>query len=455
MFYAFVRRIRRLARDRRGNVAVIFAFAAIPVLAFIGAAIDYSIAARTQTKIEAALDTALLLATSKTELSKTASTAQTDAQTMFAAQLSTFGVGTQSSNITVVDSTTGRTATGTASSVVPTTFMRILGFNTLTVNGNSQAVVNLPLYIDFYLLLDNTPSMGVAATTSGITQMQSLTTNGAEGSCAFACHNIYQDGNHSAVDNNSYYNIAVNNGVQMRIDVVAQATANLMTTAQSTETGNGMPSQFRMAIYDFGTSCTAPALTQVQSITSNLTTAAASAATVGLMTIPYQNYNSDECTDFDGTLTAMNTAIPTPGPGTSSSPQKWLFLITDGVADYYYPNYVASNTPVGSCSQSSPGGGRCQEPLTVANCTAIKNRGINIAVLYTTYLDLPTNSWYMTWINPFNLGPWGPSPNSQIAQNLQSCATSGFYFEVSASGDINAALQQLFQMAVSSSHLSQ
>ena len=458
MLYGFVRRISRLARDRRGNVAVLFAFAAIPILAFIGAAIDYSIAVRTQTKIEAALDTSLLLATSKGELTKTAAAAQADAVTMFTAQLATFGVGTQTSNITVVDSTTGRTATGTASSVVPTTFMRILGFNTLTVNGSSQAVVNLPLYIDFYLLLDNTPSMGVGATAADITNLQNLTTHGSEGSCAFACHNIYTNSSQTTLDNNTYYNIAKNNGVTMRIDVLRQATQGLMTYAQNTENANGLASQFRMAIYTFGTSCTTSPQqpNQVQSLTSNLTTAASSASAIDLMTIPYQNYNSDECTDFDGVLTGtngMNSVIPTPGPGSATSPQKWLFLVTDGVADAYYPNYVQNNTPSGSCSQSSPGGGRCQEPLTVANCTTIKNRGVNIAVLYTTYLQLPSNSWYMSWIDPFNQGPWGPSPNSQIAQNLQSCATQGFYFEVAQNQDIGTALNTLFQMVVSNAHL--
>ncbi|MDR3464819.1 MAG: pilus assembly protein [Xanthobacteraceae bacterium] len=452
--------LRRLARDRRGNVAVIFAFASIPILAFVGAAIDYSIAVRTQTKIEAALDTALLLATSKGELppTKTAAQAQADAITMFTAQLATFGVGTQTSTITVTDSTTGRTATGSATSVVPTTFMKILGFNSLTVNGSSQAVVNLPLYIDFYLLLDNTPSMGVGATTSDISRLQSLTTNGSEGSCAFACHNIYTDSSQRTVDSNTYYNIAKNNGVTMRIDVLRTATQGLMTYAQNTENANNLSNQFRMAIYTFGASCTTSPQqpSQIQSLTSNLTTAAASASAIDLMTIPYQNYNSDQCTDFDNILTGtngMNSVIPTPGPGTSSSPQKWLFLVTDGVADAYYPTHVANNTPTGDCSQSSPGGGRCQEPLTVADCTTIKNRGVNIAVIYTTYLQLPSNGWYMSWIDPFNPGPWGPSPNSKIAQNLQSCANSGFYFEVSADGDISTAMNKLFQKVVSNAHL--
>lgn len=457
MLNGFIRRARQFTGDRRGNIAALFAFASIPILGFVGAAIDYSIAVRTQTKIEAALDTALLLATSKTELTKDATTAQADAVTMFTAQLATFGVGTQASSITVVDSTTGRIANGSASSVVPTTFMKILGFNTLTVTGTSQATVNLPLYIDFYLLLDNTPSMGVGATSSDITKLQNLTSHGAEGSCAFACHNIYTDSSEKNLDNNTYYNIAKNNGVTMRIDVLRQATQGLMQYAQNTENGNNLANQFRMAIYTFGTSCTTQPQqpNQVQALTSNLTTAESSAAAIDLMTIPYQNYNSDQCTDFDNVLSYMNNnVIPTPGPGTSSNPQKWLFLVTDGVADAYYPTHVANNTPSGDCSQPSSGGGRCQEPLTVADCTAIKSRGVNIAVLYTTYLQLPSNSWYMSWINPFNPGPWGPSPNSQIAKNLQSCATSGYYFEVAQNQDIGTAMNTLFQIVISNAHLS-
>jgi hypothetical protein len=52
------------------------------------------------------------------------------------------------------------------------------------------------------------------------------------------------------------------------------------------------------------------------------------------------------------------------------------------------------------------------EPLNVASCTAMKDRGIKIAVLNTTYLALRTNGWYMSWIDPFNKGPYGPSVNS-------------------------------------------
>ena len=96
----------------------------------------------------------------------------------------------------------------------------------------------------------------------------------------------------------------------------------------------------------------------------------------------------------------------------------------------------------------------CQSPLNPALCKTMKDRGVKIAVLYTTYLALPTNTWYMNWINPFNAGPYGPSPNSEIAKNMQSCASTGLYFEVSPTEGISDAMNALFKKAVADARLS-
>ena len=109
-------------------------------------------------------------------------------------------------------------------------------------------------------------------------------------------------------------------------------------------------------------------------------------------------------------MPAINSAITTPGTGTSSAPLKYLFFVSDGVADEV-------NT---GCFKPTRGSGRCQSPINPALCTTLKNRGIKIAVLYTTYLALPTNAWYNSWIAPFNAGPYGPSPNSQIARTCRA-----------------------------------
>jgi hypothetical protein len=200
-----------------------------------------------------------------------------------------------------------------------------------------------------------------------------------------------------------------------------------------------------MAIYTFGSSAKSAGLTPIQTLTSNLSTAKSAASVIDLMTVPYQNYASDTLTDFGDVLTDINSAIFNPGSGTSASPQKFLFFVSDGVADR------ALGSP--ACSQSTTNGTdpqtgkkyvRCQEPLDNSFCTKMKNRGIKIAVLYTTYLPLPTNSWYTTWIAPFS---------SKIATNMQNCASPGLYFEVSPSQGISDAMTALFQKAVQQARL--
>ena len=213
-----------------------------------------------------------------------------------------------------------------------------------------------------------------------------------------------------------------------------------MDTAASTEIFNN---QFRMAIYTFGASASTAGLTAIAPLTSNLTTAKTQAGNIDLMTVNGQNQNNDMDTGFTTVMPQINLAIPTPGSGTSSAPQKYLFFVSDGVAD-------EANS---ACLKPTPDGTRCQSPINPALCTAIKARGIQIAVLYTTYLSLPTNGWYNQWIAPFNTGPYGPSPNSQIAQNMQSCASPGFYFEVSPTDGISEAMNKLFQKAVAKAHI--
>ncbi len=438
-----IRQLCSLGRDKRANVALIFAVAAIPTLGAVGAGIDYSIAYRARTKLQDVADAAALVAVSKVELGLGAGAAKNDAKNFFNAQAAALGLAANTLTITVNDSaSTGRTAVVSFTGSTPTSILGVMGISSIPFSASSTANVALPTYIDFYLLLDNTPSMGLAATQADITKLQNLTASGEEGSCAFACHNTYTPSNHSQLDpTGNYYYIAKNNGVTTRIDVVRQATQALMDTATTSEV---VSNQFRMAIYTFGVDCSSPGLTTIQTLTSSLSTAKTAAGNIDLMTIPYQNYNSDQCTDFDGTFSSMNSAIPTPGSGTSTAPQKFLFYVSDGVADANYPS---------SCSQPTAGGGRCQEPLTVSNCTALKNRGVQIAVLYTTYQQVASNSWYMTWIDPFNQGPFAPSPNSQIAQNMQSCASPGYYFEVGPNQGISDAMNALFKKAIAQARL--
>jgi Flp pilus assembly protein TadG len=440
--------IRRFVRDRRGNVAVIFAISCVPLITFVGCAIDYSRATQVRSKLQGAADAASVGALSKASPAFAAAGSMTsdgsiavgvtDAQNIFDANRANLtGYTLNSVTPTVVKSGSTINATVSFTATINTMFLGLIGKTTLAVSGTSTSTANMPLYVDFYLLLDNSPSMGVAATPADITNLQAKT-----GGCAFACHDT------TKAAGTSNYDIAKANGITTRIDVVRQASKNLMDTAQSTQTYSN---QFRMAIYDFGASSATIGLRNLFALSSSLTSAKTAAGNIDLMAVAGQNdvYTKDKDTPFTAIFPAINSAITAPGAGTSSAPLKYLFFVSDGVAD-------ESNASCSKTMYNSHWGNiapRCQSPINPALCTTLKNRGIKIAVLYTTYQP-PTDNWYTDWIAPFNAGPsWGPSANSEIAQNMQSCASPGFYFEVSPTQGISDAMNTLFKKAVADARI--
>ncbi|KJC60252.1 pilus assembly protein TadG [Bradyrhizobium sp. LTSPM299] len=440
--------LRRFRRDRSGNVAIVFALLAVPVLGAVGCAIDYSRANQIRSKLQSAADAASVGSIAKASPGFIAAGAMTsdgpvpagvaDATKIFTGYVANQGGFTLGSATPAVTKSGGAlTSTVQFSATVSTMFLGLMGSKTVTVTGTSTSTANMPLYIDFYLLLDNSPSMGVAATPSDVTTM----VNNTPDQCAFACH----DYNNA----NNYYNLAKTLGVTTRIDVLRTATQRLMDTASATAT---YPSQFRMAIYDFGASSATIGLRALFALSASLSSAKTAAGNIDLMGVYGNNdiYTADKDTPFSTVLPAINNVISPPGAGTSSAPLKYLFFVSDGVADEN--NASCSKTMYNKdWGNISP---RCQSPIDPTLCTTLKNRGIKIAVLYTTYLKLPTNLWYMDWIDPFNQGPFGPSPNSQIAQNMQTCASPGFYFEVSPTQGISDAMTTLFQKAVADARIS-
>ncbi|WP_315723925.1 MULTISPECIES: TadE/TadG family type IV pilus assembly protein [unclassified Bradyrhizobium] len=433
--------LARLRRDVSGNVAVTFAIVCVPVITAVGCGIDYSRNNQMRAKLQAAVDAASVGAVSRTAPAFIAAGSMTgdgpiavgndDARKIFNGNMSgTSGYTLNSLTPDVKKSGSVVSATVSFSATVPTLFMSIVGFKTMTLQGSSTAKASMPKYIDFYLLLDNSPSMGVAATPDDVTKM----VNNTSDKCAFACHDYN--------DSNNYYNLAKKLGVTTRIDVLRSATQQLMDKAAATQT---YPNQFRMALYDFGAASKTIGLRSLFALSSNLSSAKSAAGNIDLMGVYGNNdaYTADKDTPFSTVFPAINNEISTPGDGTTGSPLKYLFFVSDGVAD-------ESNA---ACLKAKASGNRCQSPLNPALCTALKNRGIKIAVLYTTYLQLPTNSWYMSWIDPFNKGPFGPSPNSEIAQNMQACASDGYYTEVSPTQGIAEALRKLFDRAVADARI--
>lgn len=426
-----LRRLRDLARNRRGNFAMMMGFAAVPLMLAAGMSVDLVRILEAKTRLASAADAAVLSSLAYGSPAMTFATTMSDPGDIAAGDEDTINFfkanlyDVPEALISSVQVDTFRSnkeirSTITYTANVKTAFGSLLNYDNWPISSSATAAAGIEAAVDFYMLLDNTPSMGVGATMADIDKMVANTPD----KCAFACHALN--------DADNYYNLAKDLGVAMRIDVVREATQNLTKTAQEVRTYAG---QYRMGVYTFGKDATALGLKKVASLSKNLTTVAQNAGAVDLMTIPYQNYDNDQQTSFDKTLAAMNAEIPNPGSGIDGQPpQKVLFFVSDGVGDSYKPT---------TCTKPTTGG-RCQEPIDTKICKTIKDRGIKIAVLYTTYLPLPTNAWYNTWIKPFQ---------GEIGTRMQECASPGLFFEVGPNEGITEAMDELFRKTITTLRL--
>ena len=449
-----MRILKKLFSDRSGNFGILGAIAIVPILGSAGMAVDFSRAMDLRWRLQIAADAAVLGAISEKSEGVTqavgmtndgrVSRAEKEAAAFFRAELaantnsiSEGGTGKDDtenldSKLDMVQVKVTRAgkdikANLTYRATIKTSFLRVLGKDTITVSGTANAVFQSESFMDFYLLLDNTPSMGVASTTADIEKMIKATKNVSDSgsrNCAFACHIVSEKG---VVDTGSNYAVAKANNISIRIDAVAKAVVQLTAEAERQQS---YPNQFRMATYTFGETAMDTKLFKVASLTGDLSKVKKTAEGIKLMSIPKQGYNNDQQTDFDNALTKIGDEITQVGNGlTASSPEKFVFFVSDGVGDSYKPK--------GCTAKLS--GSRCQEPIDTKSCAALKARGIKIAVLYTTYLPLPNNDWYNQWIKPFQ---------TTIGTKMQECASPGFYFEVPPSQNLEGAMKILFNKVV-------
>jgi Flp pilus assembly protein TadG len=162
---SIIRHIReaacRFVGANEGNIAVIFTIAAIPIISFVGAAVDYSRANAARSSMQAAIDsTALMLSKDLSSGTITTSQIPTKAQTYFTALYTNpdaKGV-TVSATYTANNGNLGNTVQVNGSAYINTDFMRVAGFPTMGFGTTSTtAWGNVKMRVA--LALDNTGSM--------------------------------------------------------------------------------------------------------------------------------------------------------------------------------------------------------------------------------------------------------------------------------------------------------
>jgi Flp pilus assembly protein TadG len=444
-----------LARHVRGNVAITFALVGVLLilLAFMG--VDISNAFAAKSSLQDATDAAALAVA--TEVSKnpndTPAQLQAVAQGMLAAD---FNRGTPSIasifvcapvqnqcvgpngplKMNTVSLQTSANAPcilfgisplcGTSSSLIP-------------VTGSTTTTINFGVTMQINVAMDSSASMIVGATPADVTTISNwvsanwglvkpndLNQSGDNPPCAFACHDV--DAATTSADIALGLTHAHSAGATTRFDVMIAAAQGLVTHLQTEAAANTRVPQDTVVfnIMSFDTS-----VHSYGSSNMNYTAALAAVSQVspGLDTwLP---------TDMDQLVTQMGAN----GNGSSTtSPYKFLILVTDGLQSDRVKDYQG-------CSQSyDPAWNYAYTymscfvaPISVAQCTQLKNAGIVLAVLETPYVPLTGQDPHY---HPYEsearhiIYPGGPNTASAVSAALQSCASPNFYFQAVNSSDI-------------------
>lgn len=143
----------RFVSDQRGNFAIMFALAALPIIVAAGAAVDISRAYAVENRLKAALDAAALAVGGAPN--HTNQQLQVIAQNYFDANYPAEKLGVPG---IVAVTQNGNVVSLSVKADMPTTLMGIAGIKTLDIAASSQ-VTRMGKKIEVMLVLDNTGSM--------------------------------------------------------------------------------------------------------------------------------------------------------------------------------------------------------------------------------------------------------------------------------------------------------
>jgi Flp pilus assembly protein TadG len=476
---SLVARAAGLSEARSGNVTILFALSLLPMVGLLGYGVDYGVAIADKAKLDAAADAAAIaaVATAKAYIAANPGQANVTANAIAAgvAQASkafTVNAGTvpfaqvQLQTPTIARRSQTLVSTVVYSATVKNNFGQMFRTPTTTFSNTVTASADLASYLDFYLLLDVSGSMGLPATTAGMSQLASQNNDmwsDYKQGCQFACH----------FPGNNGWKVAVNNKIQLRSDALNTAVCSLIQRAANPT----VTSQYRVGLYPFinqmGT------LADINSSIASLNTAADCANTspwpqaltrlldTGTTQLatggdPSTGTGSGG-THFEVVLPQMKTAITNAGgfgDGSSISGRKpFVFLVTDGMQNgqhysitkngkYYYPGnpssfpgYAAANFDGSSPAQIDP-----------SLCTALKSAGATISILYIPYniISFTDHGGTVAWENK-RVNAFSPT----LATPLQNCASPGYFYTADSPDNIKSSLNAMFEQALQVARLTQ
>jgi Flp pilus assembly protein TadG len=518
----FAALISRFRYDKTANVAVIFGIAVVPILTAIGCATDYSLAVRMKAKMQSAADGASVSSISTNSAGYLAATTMTsdgtvtagvtDASNIFNGNVNGFnGYNNLTLTATVTKTKAILKSTVQFSAQVPTTFLGLIGYPYLTITGSSSASASLPLYLDFYLTLDVSGSMGLPSTTAEAQRMQAVNPDNYQQyptGCTLACHFVFQNSactdsgtqgyptnNYclgyaiSRVSQTGYQNLLVLQSPQGKYQYKNPSTGKYQQLP--TSISSGLPGSLYTALppvancpTDGTDACIQLRLDAVGYavnqlfVTANNTAKIAKQFRIGLYPFIRYLYTyyaltstiNGSATDSStinyaaanlATLLDTNNNASLGSGGTHidtalSSISSLITTVGDGSATNSTLPYVflvtdgAQDPQVKGVPNGSWSGSNHATTINATTvCKPLKDRGIVISVLYIPYQTInPVNTSFAG-----NEDTYANNNIANIPASLQACASPGFFYTANTPTDITNALNAMFNHAVVTAHI--
>ena len=166
--------LNRLLQSRRGNVLPILAASILPMAAMVGGAIDMSRAYMVKSRIQHACDAGVLAGRRAMAQSTYTAAAEAQAESFFDVNYQEGYNGTTDVSFESENPTGSSKITGSASAEMPTAIMGMFGYDTLSIEVNCEAELNLT-NTDITFVLDVTGSMAETLTNADGTSAVKLT----------------------------------------------------------------------------------------------------------------------------------------------------------------------------------------------------------------------------------------------------------------------------------------
>ncbi len=314
--------LHRFRSDISGNFAIVFGLSILPIIMSVGMAIDYSKTFDSKAKLDSAADAAALSAVNAARNIISNTPNGFDSASMNATAISagkaegtrSFSANSRlvpfiSNSISTVDvKIVGQSISSSVAYKADASlnFGASVGLDKIKLTNSVSAETTIPSYLDIYIVMDNSGSMGVGATQADIDLM--ISTPGLN--CAFACH----------INGNSSYDTAHAAGANLRIDVVKNAIISLLSQAKALQ---GIHDQFRFSLFTFS---------------NNLTTMQTATTDYNILNTALTQLSTDTLyggTNFQYSIgQQLPSHLPISGNGKSPSERKtFIIIITDGVED--------------------------------------------------------------------------------------------------------------------------